>query len=99
MMPWLIPAFRAEGREVLVGRFPFTAKSDLRGEISERIDYYVGDGDTNTNDGDRAQRQHNVLNADDFMIDAEDIFANEARRRRVPMYFCMSRFCHRRFSP
>ncbi len=33
-----------------------TAKSDLRTEISERIDYYVGDGDANPNDGDRARR-------------------------------------------
>jgi GH35 family endo-1,4-beta-xylanase len=33
-----------------------TAKNDLRAEISERIDYYVGDGDADANDGDRARR-------------------------------------------
>jgi GH35 family endo-1,4-beta-xylanase len=33
-----------------------TAKADLRTEISERIDYYVGDGDADTADGDRARR-------------------------------------------
>jgi GH35 family endo-1,4-beta-xylanase len=33
-----------------------TAKDDLRAEISERIDYYVGDGDADANDGDRARR-------------------------------------------
>jgi endo-1,4-beta-xylanase len=36
------------------------AKTDLRGEISERIDYYVGDGDGNPNDGDRARRYHEM---------------------------------------
>lgn len=33
-----------------------TAKSDLRAEISERIAYYVGDSDADTNDGDRSRR-------------------------------------------
>jgi len=32
-----------------------TAKNDLRGEISERIDYYIGNGDANTAD-DRARQ-------------------------------------------
>lgn len=42
-----------------------TADRDLlRAEISERIDYYVGDGDANTNDGDPANRYYalDVLN-------------------------------------
>lgn len=33
-----------------------TAINTLRTEISERIDYYVGDGDGDQNDGDRAKR-------------------------------------------
>jgi hypothetical protein len=33
-----------------------TAINNLRNAISGRIDYYVGDGDGNTNDGDRARR-------------------------------------------
>lgn len=36
------------------------AKDDLRAEISERVDYYVGDGDANPNDGDRASRYHEM---------------------------------------
>lgn len=41
-----------------------TAKNNLRTQISERIAYYVGDGDGDTNDGDRAQRYYalDVLN-------------------------------------
>jgi GH35 family endo-1,4-beta-xylanase len=40
------------------------AKADLRAEISERIRYYVGDGDADRNDGDRAERyvELDVLN-------------------------------------
>jgi endo-1,4-beta-xylanase len=33
-----------------------TAENDLRAEISERIDYFVGDGDGDMTDGDRARR-------------------------------------------
>lgn len=33
-----------------------SAKNELRTQISERVDYYVGDGDGNPNDGDRAAR-------------------------------------------
>jgi endo-1,4-beta-xylanase len=36
------------------------AQADLRTEISERIDYYVGDADANPNDGDRARRYHEM---------------------------------------
>jgi GH35 family endo-1,4-beta-xylanase len=41
-----------------------TAEADLRAEISERIDHYVGDGDNDTDDGDRARRyvELDVLN-------------------------------------
>lgn len=40
-----------------------TAKADLRGEISERIDHYIGNGDLNTTD-DRANRivEMDILN-------------------------------------
>jgi GH35 family endo-1,4-beta-xylanase len=43
------------------------AKADLRTEISERIDYYVGDGDANPLDGDRARRyvEMDLLNEHD----------------------------------
>jgi GH35 family endo-1,4-beta-xylanase len=37
-----------------------TAKNTLRQEISERIDYYVGDGDTNYDDGDFAGSYYEI---------------------------------------
>lgn len=52
------------------------AKATLRQEISERIDYYVGDGDANTNDGDRARRWYDldVLNEIVHEPEYRDIF-------------------------
>ncbi len=43
------------------------AKAELRAEISERIDHYVGDSDGNPNDGDRARRyvEMDLLNEHD----------------------------------
>lgn len=37
-----------------------TARNTLRQEISERIDYYVGDGDSDYNDGDFASKYYEV---------------------------------------
>jgi endo-1,4-beta-xylanase len=37
-----------------------TARNDLRQEISERIDYYVGDGDNDYNDGDFASKYYEI---------------------------------------
>lgn len=37
-----------------------TARNDLRQEISERIDYYVGDGDNDYDDGDFASKYYEI---------------------------------------
>ena len=37
-----------------------TARNTLRQQISQRIDYYVGDGDTDYNDGDFAQKYYEI---------------------------------------
>ena len=42
-----------------------------------------------------AQRQQDILNADHFVIEAEDVFANETLRRLVTMHNVVSCFCHR----
>jgi hypothetical protein len=34
----------------------------------------------------RSQRKEEVLNADDLVVDAEDIFANKPRRRMTDVY-------------
>ena len=44
------------------------------------------------------QRQQDVLDADHLVIQTEDVLANEALRRFVPVHHVMSCFCHQEFS-